>query len=37
MVIHHLTVAIRRSLKNLTSGTTNGSSPREDTYGKTDL
>jgi hypothetical protein len=30
MVIHHLTVAIRRSLKSLTSGTTNGSSPRED-------
>jgi anti-sigma regulatory factor (Ser/Thr protein kinase) len=37
MVIHHLTVAIRRSLKNLTSGTTTGSSPREDKYGKTDL
>ena len=37
MVIHHLTVAIRRSLKNLTSGTTNGSSPREDKHGKTDL
>jgi anti-sigma regulatory factor (Ser/Thr protein kinase) len=37
MVIHHLTVAIRQSLKNLTSGTTNGSSPREDTHGKTDL
>ena len=36
-VIHHLTAAIRRSLKNLTTGTTNGSSPREDKYGKTDL
>ena len=36
-VIHHLTVAIRRSLENLTTGTTNRSSPMEDTYGETDL
>jgi len=36
-VLHHLTVAIRRSLKNLTSGTTNRSSPREGKYDKTDL
>ena len=27
VVIHHLTVAIRRSLENLTTGTTNRSSP----------
>jgi hypothetical protein len=36
-VIHHLTAAIRRSLKNLTTGTTNESSPMEGTYGETDL
>jgi hypothetical protein len=37
MVVHHLTLSIRRSLKNLTSGTTEGLPPREEKYGKIDL
>jgi hypothetical protein len=37
IVIHHLTVAIRRSLKNLMCANTDGSSPGEEPHGKADL